>query len=179
MHGNVKFTVQWGSPCWELWICALFNKIVNKIFSEDFAQQLSIIVQFLHISTIPHKIEEMGMTIILKLLFLNSLLASNVHIFVCVFLFFHLSLFMPLLSVLVLCFLFCLCVFRLCPLFAKDCFLTGQEQACTRITRLVVRLSPCQKWSNTQNGCWLPHKNHIHRWYPFQARPDQEEGIFG
>ena len=91
MHGNVKFTVQWGSPCWELWICALFNKIVNKIFSEDFAQQLSIIVQFLHISTIPHKIEEMGMTIILKLLFLNSLLASNVHIFVCVFLFFHLS----------------------------------------------------------------------------------------
>ena len=124
MHGNVKFTVQWGSPCWELWICALFNKIVNKIFSEDFAQQLSIIVQIFHISIIPQQIEEMGMTIILKLLFLHSLLASNVHIFVCVFLFFHLSLFMPLPSVLALCFFvfFFVCVFfRLCPLFCL-CF---------------------------------------------------------
>ena len=116
MHRNVKFTVQWGSPCWELWICALFNKIVNKIFSEDFAQQLSIIVQILHISIILHKIEEMGMTIILKLLFLYSLLASNVQIFVCVFLFFHLSLFLPLLSVLVFVLsLFCLFFLSLSP----------------------------------------------------------------
>ena len=43
---------------------------------------------------------------------------------------------------------------------AKDCLLTGQEQACSRITRLVgwlfVRLSPCRKWLNTQkNSCWL------------------------
>ena len=36
----------------------------------------------------------------------------------------------------------------------KDCLLTGQEQACTRITRLFGWLSPCRKWPNTQeNGC--------------------------
>ena len=33
---------------------------------------------------------------------------------------------------------------------AKDCLLTSQEQACTRITWLVVCLSPCRKWPNTQ-----------------------------
>ena len=38
---------------------------------------------------------------------------------------------------------------------AKDCLLTGQEQACTRIPWFFVSLSsPCQKWPNTQeNGC--------------------------
>ena len=43
-------------------------------------------------------------------------------------------------------------------LFAKDCLLTGQEQACTRIIRLVFwslgRLSPCQKWPNMAEK-WL------------------------
>ena len=73
-------------------------------------------------STILHKIEEMGMTIILKLLFLNSLLASNVHIFVCVFLFIHLSLFMPLLSVLVLCCFFFVCFFVFVPFLQKTAF---------------------------------------------------------
>ena len=29
---------------------------------------------------------------------------------------------------------------------AKDCLLTDQEQACTKITRSVVWLSPCRKW---------------------------------
>ena len=34
-----------------------------------------------------------------------------------------------------------------------------------------VWLSPYRKWPYTQeNGCWLPHSDHIHRWYPF---PDQ------
>ena len=28
---------------------------------------------------------------------------------------------------------------------------TSQEQACTRITRLVVRLMGCRKWPNSQN----------------------------
>ena len=36
----------------------------------------------------------------------------------------------------------------------KDCLLSGQEQACSRITRLCgcsgVPLSPSQKWSHTQ-----------------------------
>ena len=39
---------------------------------------------------------------------------------------------------------------------AKDCLLTGQEQACSGITWLVVclfvRLSLCQKWPNTQEN---------------------------
>ena len=39
---------------------------------------------------------------------------------------------------------------------AKDCLLTGQEQACTRITWLFgcsfVRLSPRRKWPNTQEN---------------------------
>ena len=64
-------------------------------------------------------------------------------------------------------------------LIAEDCLLTGQEQACFRITRLFVCFfcwlsSPCQKWPNTQeNGCWLPHSDHIHSWNPFpdQTRP--------
>ena len=55
---------------------------------------------------------------------------------------------------------------------AKDCLLTGQEQACTRISRFFVHLfvcsSPCQSWPNTQNS------HHIHRWY---SCPDQERGI--
>ena len=57
---------------------------------------------------------------------------------------------------------------------AKDCLLTCQEQACTRITRLFVRLPPCQKWPYTQeNGCWLPPSDHIHIWNPFPARPEK------
>ena len=43
---------------------------------------------------------------------------------------------------------------------------TGQEHACTRITRLfgysVVCSSPCRKWPNTEeNGCWVPPSDHI------------------
>ena len=39
---------------------------------------------------------------------------------------------------------------------------TVQEQACTRITRLVGCLWPCPKWPNTQeNCCWLPPSDHI------------------
>ena len=75
-----------------------------------------------YVSIIPHKIEEMGMTIIPKLLFLHSLLASNVHIFVCVFLFFHLSLFIPLLSLLVLCCFFFVCFFVFGPFLQKTAF---------------------------------------------------------
>ena len=56
-------------------------------------------------------------------------------------------------------------------LIAKDCLLTGQEQACTRITRLVGRLSPCRKWPNTQkNGCWvcwLRQASLLHSWQWF------------
>ena len=56
--------------------------------------------------------------------------------------------------------------------FAKHCLLTGQEQACSRITRLVG----CP---HAENGlihrklvvdCPTGHSDHIHRWYPF---PDQ------
>ena len=38
---------------------------------------------------------------------------------------------------------------------AKDCLLSGQEQACSRITRLLgVLSSPCKKSINTEeNGC--------------------------
>ena len=51
-------------------------------------------------------------------------------------------------------------------LIAKDCLLTGQEQACTRITRLVGRLSPCRKWPNTQKkGCWLRQDSLLHSWH--------------
>ena len=61
---------------------------------------------------------------------------------------------------------------------------TGQEQACCRITRLVVclfvRLSPCRKWPNTQgNGCWLFLRNHIQSETLFQTRQDQERGMNG
>ena len=43
---------------------------------------------------------------------------------------------------------------------AKNCFLTGQKQACPRITRLLVRLSsPCRKWPQ-KNSFWLPPSDH-------------------
>ena len=51
---------------------------------------------------------------------------------------------------------------------AKDCLLTGPEQACSRITRLFVCcycLSPCRKWLNTQkNSCWLRPNDQILTW---------------
>jgi len=56
---------------------------------------------------------------------------------------------------------------------AKDCLLTGQGQASSRITRLVGCLSPCQRWSNTQENChWLPFSDYNYWWYPLldQAR---------
>ena len=60
----------------------------------------------------------------------------------------------------------------------KYCLLTGQEQACTRITWLFVclflRSAPCQKWLNTQeNGCWLPPRANVitSKVKPF-SRPD-------
>ena len=57
---------------------------------------------------------------------------------------------------------------------------TGQEQACSRITWLFVRSSPCRKWPNTQeNGCWLPPSDHIQSETLFQTRQDQEKGING
>ena len=62
--------------------------------------------------------------------------------------------------------------------FAKDCLLTGQEQACTRITWLFVcSSSPCQNWPNTQkNGCWVNSvdctlNDHIQSETLFQTRP--------
>ena len=72
-------------------------------------------------------------------------------------------------------------ILHVIKIIAKDCLHTGQAQACTRITLLVgcsfVRLSPCRKWPNTQNnGCWLPHSNHIHGRYPFS---DQKLEIIG
>ena len=61
-----------------------------------------------------------------------------------------------------------------------DCLLTGQEQACTRITWLVVCLSPCRKWPNTQeNGCCLPPSDHIQSKILFQTKQDQERGMNG
>ena len=48
--------------------------------------------------------------------------------------------------------------------FAKNCLLTGQEQACSRITRLFgcYCLSPCRKWLNTQkNNCLLRPNDQI------------------
>ena len=72
-----------------------------------------------YVSIIPHNIEEMGMAIIPKLLFLHSLLASNVQIFVCVFLSFHLSLILSLYLLFWICVFFCflfpLCVFSSSP----------------------------------------------------------------
>ena len=64
---------------------------------------------------------------------------------------------------------------------AKDCLLTSQEQACTRITWLFVCsfnwLSPCWEWPNTQkNGCWLTHIDHIQSESLCQTRRDQERG---
>ena len=44
-----------------------------------------------------------------------------------------------------------------CENIAKDWLLTGQEHACSRITRLFVCLSPCREWPHTQeNGCYCP-----------------------
>ena len=65
--------------------------------------------------------------------------------------------------------------------FAKDCLLTCQEQACTRITRLF----------GCSFGCHLAKNGHIHRKMAvdcplvitsivetlFKTRPDQERGI--
>ena len=67
--------------------------------------------------------------------------------------------------------------------FAKDCLLTCQEQACTRITRLF----------GCSFGCHLAKNGHIHRKMAvdcplvitsivetlFKTRPDQERGIIG
>ena len=45
---------------------------------------------------------------------------------------------------------------------AKDCLLTGQEQACTRITRLfgcsVITMPKMTQYT----GKWLPPSDHIH-----------------
>ena len=57
---------------------------------------------------------------------------------------------------------------------------TGQEQACSRFTRLFVRSWPCQKWPNTQeNGCCLPPSDHIQSKILFQTKQDQERGMNG
>ena len=54
---------------------------------------------------------------------------------------------------------------------------TGQEQACSRITRLFVTMP---KWPNTQeNGCCLPPSDHIQSKILFQAKEDQERGMNG
>ena len=63
-------------------------------------------------------------------------------------------------------------------------FHTGQEQACTRITRLFVRLfvcsSPCQKWPNTQeNGCYCPLVVTSKVKLFFQTTQDEERGMNG
>ena len=62
---------------------------------------------------------------------------------------------------------------------AKDCLLTGQEQACTRITRLFGWFGVIMpKLPNTyEDGCWLPHGDHINRWYPFPDRTRNEEKL--
>ena len=64
---------------------------------------------------------------------------------------------------------------------AKDCLLAGQEQACTRITKLVgCSMSPWRKWPNTQeNICWLPSRDHIKTENLFRAIHDQERGMIG
>ena len=54
---------------------------------------------------------------------------------------------------------------------------TGQEQACTRFTRLFVCSSPCRKWPN--NGCCLPPSDHIQSKILFQTKQDQERGMNG
>ena len=61
------------------------------------------------------------------------------------------------------------------PVLQKTAF-WSRAQACTRITELVgwlvVLVSPCRKWPNTQeDGCWLPHSDHIHIHIPGQTRP--------
>ena len=57
---------------------------------------------------------------------------------------------------------------------------TGQEQACSRITRLFVCSSPRRKWPNTkENGCWLPPSDHIQSENLFQIRQDQEKWMNG
>ena len=48
--------------------------------------------------------------------------------------------------------------------FAKDCLLTGQEQDCTRITQLFVRLSRCQKWHKKKWLLTVP-SDRLHMWY--------------
>ena len=70
-------------------------------------------------------------------------------------------------------------VFALSIYFAKDCLLTGQEHACSRITRLVV----CRR-HHTKNGqlhrkmvveCWLKVK----LFSSLKTRSDKEWGIIG
>ena len=59
--------------------------------------------------------------------------------------------------------------------FAKDCLLTCQEQACTRITWLFVRsfVTMLKSPIKQNNGCCLPYSDHIHGCYTFpdQTRP--------
>ena len=56
----------------------------------------------------------------------------------------------------------------------------GQEQACSRITRLFGCSWPCRKWPNTQeNGCCLPPSDHIQSKILFQTKQDQERGMNG
>ena len=51
---------------------------------------------------------------------------------------------------------------------------TGQELACSTITQLVVCLSPCRKWPNTQeNSCWLPPSDHTQSETLFETRKEE------
>ena len=72
-----------------------------------------------------------------------------------------------------------LCAVARCPKIAKGCLFTGQEQACSRITSLVVQLVGCRH--HAEIG--LIHRKMVVD-YPivvtsigdtlFQTRPDQE-----
>ena len=63
-------------------------------------------------------------------------------------------------------------------IFAKDCLLTGQEQACIRITQLSFGCHHAQKGLiHRKNGCSLPRSDDIHRWYPFPDQTKNEENL--
>ena len=66
-----------------------------------------------------------------------------------------------------------------CENIAKDCLLTGQELACSKITRLFVCLFVTMRKMASYTGKWLllPPIDHIHMRNPLKTSQDQERGI--